>query len=197
MFCPHLLGGDGDDIDIDVERKFASLKEATLSHLQKRFHGYYSNPSLLGEMAGPALNEVALEMNKVVSEHAATKTPAATSKTKKPFRIYSCHDVTILALLYAMRDRYLVGAEPPSWPTYATCLTLELVRLEEKKTAKTTRAASFVVRAWLNEAPIPTFSSSPVVIMADCGVEPTFSIDLSKFETLVWDLNAARVQHDV
>ena len=196
MFCPHLLGGDRDDIDIDIEHKFESLKEATLSHLQTRFHGYYSNPSLLGEMAGPALNEVALVMNKVVSEHAATPTPAVMmTKTKKPFRIYSCHDVTILALLYAMRDRYLVEAEPPSWPTYATCLTLELVRLENDTTKKA--SASFVVRAWLNEAPIPAFSPSPVAIMAARGAEPAFSIELSKFEKIIREVNAARAPNEV
>jgi hypothetical protein len=189
MFCPHLLG-DRDDNDIDIEKKFASLKEATLSHLQTRFHGYYSNQSLLGEMAGPALNEVAIEMNKVVSQHAATETPAVIMTKKKPFRIYSCHDVTILALLYAMRDRYLVEAEPPSWPTYATCLTLELVRLEPDKTKKT--SASFVVRMWLNEAPIPAFSPSPVAIMAGRGAEPIFSIRLSKFEKIIGEVNAAR-----
>ena len=186
-FCPHLLGEKEDE-----ERRFESLKQATLSQLCTRFRFYYSNPSFLGEMAGPALRELVSEMKGVVQS--TSLEPATTNTTKKPFRVYSCHDVTILALLFALRDRYLgseLAEELSQWPTYATCLTLELVRLE---TPVSTAPPSFVVRVWLNEAPIPTFSPFPIGIRTTRDEEPSFSIHLSKFEEIVNELNTARIE---
>ena len=88
QFCPHLQGTHKEE-----QERFLQLGNTTLSHLQQRFHSYYSHPKLLAEMAGPALLEVVMEMNDAVSN----------STDKRPFRIYSCHDVTILALLYAIQ----------------------------------------------------------------------------------------------
>ena len=135
-------------------------------------------------MAGPALHEVVMEMKKAGS--------GAAPSTKKPFRIYSCHDVTILALLYAIEGRSLDSTQPPpKWPTYATCLTLELVRRGNGSDP------SIIIRGWLNEAPIPAISHSPVAFRAASDHEPSFSIDLSGFERFVYNLNDARVPKDL
>ncbi len=180
-FCPHLQGAR----DHEAQR-FTELGAATVSHLQQRFHGYYSDSRLLGEMAGPALHEVVMEMKEALSDDAPS--------TKKPFRIYSCHDVTILALLYAIEGRCLDSTQPPpQWPTYATCLTLELVRRRKSNESD----PSFVIRGWLNEAPIPAFSHSPVAFHATPDHEPSFSIDVPRFERLVRNLNDARVPKDL
>lgn len=126
-------------------------------------------------MAGPALHEMVMEM----------KDACNGSDDKKPFRIFSCHDVTILALLYAIQDISLETTQlPPLWPTYATCLAFELVRLED--------GDSFVVRAWLSGAPIPEFVPSPVLFQGSADHQPYFSIDIAAFEVLVKDVNQKR-----
>ena len=170
QFCPHLTGNTEGE-----QERFLRLGRKTLSHLQQRFHSYYSHPQLLAEMAGPALHEVVMEM----------KDACNGSDDKKPFRIFSCHDVTILALLYAIQGISLETTQLPLlWPTYATCLAFELVRLED--------GDSFVVRAWLSGAPIPEFIPSPVLFQGSADNQPFFSIDVAAFEVLVQDVNQKR-----
>lgn len=203
-FCPHLLEGRTRDDD-DLSQQFASLREATLSHLTARFHAYYSNEALLGELVGPALSDVLTDMETVVAT-AATAAPRT-----KPFRVYSCHDVTILALLYALSDRY-GGSEPPVWPAYATTLTLELVQQppphndsetrgdDERSessfgTTTTTTGPSWFVRAWLSRGPDHDAEPRvPVAIVARPDEAPETAIALSRFETLVQHRNDAREQ---
>ena len=99
-------------------------------------------------MAGPALHEIQLEMNSIVDNYHYNS-----KNKKKPFRIYSCHDVTILGLLYAIKDRFLSSANHQDncrllsspWPTYATCLTFELVRLATKG-----KEDKFIIKTWLS-----------------------------------------------
>ena len=187
------------------EATLQSMSQATLSHLLSRFRSYYKNPLLLAEMAGPALHEIQLEMSNIVNSDSDSNSNYYYSENnkRKPFRIYSCHDVTILGLLYAIKDRFLPSAAelmdnfrlcslPSQWPTYATCLTFELVRLTTKGKADT-----FIVKIWLNEAPIPTFHALPVSIVTAPKVEPTDTIDIADFNKLVYDLNAGRVSNNV
>jgi len=200
-FCPHLETDRYRENSEVSEDHFRSLGNATLSHLLSRFRLYYSNQALLAEVAGPALGEVRNEM-KGVAAAAAMQTESFRGATKKPFRVYSCHDVTILGLLYAIKDRFLGMEHVPagdwlvptrsSWPTYATCITLELVRLS----AKGKKDDTFVVKAWLNEAPIPTFWPVPIPIVATEDAEPTCTIDLSDFDRLVRELDSRRVPDD-
>lgn len=174
QFCPHLQRTNEEE-----HERFQQLGRNVQNHLQQRFHSYYSHPLLLAEMAGPALLEVVMEMNDAVSN----------CPTKKPFRIYSCHDVTILALLYAIQGISLETTNvPPPWPTYATCLTFELVRLGESTTNEHQRDSnSYIVRAWLAEAPIPEFVPSPVSLL---GTQD--KIDIAAFQALVHGLNQDR-----
>lgn len=108
------------------------------------------------------------------------------ASVKKPFLIYSCHDVTLLGLLYAVKDRFLKsnGAQSSQWPTYASCLTFELVRLKRNERGED----EFVVKAWLNEAPIPTFSVTPVEILTGPNSKPKDEINLATFNKLVNEL---------
>ena len=170
---------------------------ATMQHLQQRFYRYYGNPKLLGEMAGPALHDVNLEMKNAISIEGR-------KSDKKPFRIYSCHDVTILALLYAIQGRGVESSTllkgPLQWPIYATCFTLELVRLGnnsniDSDASDKKKSTTFVVRAWVSGAPMKEFSASPEAFESggrDKNKEPFFSMDLLEFEALVNDLNSAR-----
>ena len=140
-------------------------------------------------MAGPALHEVLVEVQTAVNN----KDTAAT-KQKKPFRIYSGHDVTILALLYAIEGIHLDSTKSfPTWPTYATCLTLELVKKVERNEVD----SCYSLRAFVNKAAIPNFSRFPVAFSRAPNDQPSSSIDLSDFETLVRNVNDARVPKDI
>lgn len=71
---------------------------------------------------------------------------------KRPFVVYSCHDVTILSLLYAIGAEFLADeakGEWRFWPPYASTLVFELVRV-----SKETGPDSHVVRVFLNGKPI-------------------------------------------
>lgn len=140
-------------------------------------------------MAGPALHEVLMELKTAVKNK-----DSLSSKTKKPFRIYSCHDVTILALIYAIEGIHLDSTKSfLPWPTYATCFTLELVRTAENDESE----PRYSLRAFINKAPIPNYSPSPVAFATVPGAQPSFSIDLSMFENLVRDVNDARVPKEI
>ena len=181
------------------DHRFRALGDETLSHLCRRFRSYFSHPALLGEMAGPALREVCAVMHDAVANAEADEdTTVPTDKKKKPFRIYSCHDVTILSLLYALgggTDPAGTVSDPPpfGWPAYGTCLTLELVR-------ENGEAGGFFVRAHSSEPPVPPAVVAPVHPVAigsaatttTTGEEPPEAIDLAGFEALVEALNAAR-----
>ena len=171
-----------------------SLSHATVSHLTTRFGSYYKNQSILAEMAGPALEDIRLEMKETAS--------SSKSRLRKPFRIYSCHDVTILSLLFAIRDRFLVCSDdeikrrkPGSssldesnndshclsrseWPMYATCLTFELIRV--KAMGEKGGDDKFIVKAWLNGPPIPKFHVVPVSFITEPEAQQTDKIDLAK-----------------
>lgn len=182
QFCPHLQ-----ETNEEEQERFQQLGRNVQNHLQQRFHSYYSHPLLLAEMVGPALLEVVMEMNDAVSN----------SNTKKPFRIYSCHDVTILALLYAIQGISLETSNtPPPWPTYATCLTFELVRLGEGTTNENQAGSnSYIVRAWLGEAPIPEVSPSPLSLLGSQDQNNSFGMDIAAFETHVRGLNQDRASN--
>jgi len=207
-FCAHLEYHD--TTPSSAEEQFESLGRETLSHLLSRFRSYYMNPSLLAEMAGPALDEIRLEMKQVVEttngysnsgggDDGANEYINNNSKSnigKKPFRVYSCHDVTLLGILYAMKDRFLsedtdrFRSLSSRWPSYATCLTFELVKLKAKEKGNDD---TFVVKLYLNEAPIPKFRSLPVSIVAAPYTEPTEAIDLADFNKLIDELNGGRL----
>lgn len=196
-FCSHL---DYHDTPTSAQEQFESLGRETLSHLLSRFRSYYTNPLLLAEMAGPALKDVKLEMEGAVENAGASNN--SQNSNKKPFRIYSCHDVTLFALLYAMKDRFLSNGTDhfrslsSQWPTYASCLTFELVKLKAKGKGGDDDDR-FAVKLWLNEAPVPKFDSQPVAIVAASQTKPTSSIDLPGFNALVDEINRVRVSKEV
>ncbi len=54
---------------------------------------------------------------------------------QRPFVIYSCHDVTILGILYALGAEFLAdddGSDWRYWPPYGSSLVFELVRIDKK-----------------------------------------------------------------
>lgn len=79
-------------------------------------------------------------------------TPTLGLRDRHPFVFYSCHDVTILSLLYGVGAEFLADelkVEWRFWPAYGTTLVFELVRI-----SKVNSEDSHVVRILLNGQPI-------------------------------------------
>lgn len=128
----------------DSEGILAAMEHQTIQHLAWRFRRWYQKPALLAEIASPAMREVLEAMQ---------DTSALDAKEKRPFKIYSCHDVTILALLYGLGADILadeVKGDWRFWPTYGTTLVFELVRVKDDIQGK----SSHVVRVLLNGEPV-------------------------------------------
>jgi hypothetical protein len=71
---------------------------------------------------------------------------------RRPFTIYSCHDITILGLLYGIGADFLAGDDMGGWrfwPPYASSLVFELVRIPEAN-----KEDAHVVRVLLNGKPV-------------------------------------------
>lgn len=75
---------------------------------------------------------------------------------RHPFVIYSCHDITILGLLYGIRADFLADNERSGWriwPEYGSTLTFELVRIDDYPPLGEN---THVVRVLLNGRPVIT-----------------------------------------
>ncbi len=86
-----------------IENKLASLAVPVCSHLAWRFREWYSCPRLLSAIAGPPCREVLNGMVKSANHLGPND--------RRPFVLYSCHDVTLLALLYAIGTDFLVSGD--------------------------------------------------------------------------------------
>jgi hypothetical protein len=129
--------------DDRVEWVMEGLSHQTKAHLAWRFRQWYRSPELLAAIAAPPLREITNQL---------LPAPAMTESDKRPFTIYSCHDVTILALLYAIGADFLAndhGEGARFWPEYASTLVFELVRKSDENGED-----SHVVRILLNGKPV-------------------------------------------
>lgn len=89
-------GSPGED---KAQAELASFEGPVMSHLAWRFREWYRSPQLLAAVASPPLREV--------MRHMVATTGAAPTE-RRPFVMYSCHDVTLLGLLYALGADFLV-----------------------------------------------------------------------------------------
>jgi hypothetical protein len=80
-------------------------------------------------------------------------TPDLGVHERRPFVIYSCHDITILGLLYGLGADFLFDEESSDWrywPPYGCNLVFELVRMQDGPPGPD----SHVVRILLNGKPV-------------------------------------------
>ena len=129
--------------DAQIEETLRALSHQTTAHLAWRFRQWYKNPKLLAAIAAPPLREISDQL---------TKATTLGARERHPFTIYSCHDVTLLAILYGIGADFLSGDDKSRWrfwPAYASTLIFELVQIEED-----TSPDSFVVRILLNGKPV-------------------------------------------
>lgn len=130
--------------DDRVEQTLSALAHQTTAHLAWRFRQWYKSPRLLAAIAAPPLREIAQQL---------LATPSMAESDRRPFTIYSCHDVTILALLYGIGADFLACDDNGGWrfwPSYASTLVFELVRIHDDDHLDN----SHVVRVLLNGKPI-------------------------------------------
>jgi len=168
--------------DSEAERTLQAMKHATISHLASRFRYWYQSPSLIAAMVGPLFSDVNAQMGQTIN------TP---NSSRKPFNVYSCHDVTILALLYGIGADMLatpnelkdVGVQDFEnekrlryWPGYASTLILELIKVETVD-----REDEFLIKFILDEQNIRTIT----------GLRKGEDMRLSDFDELVHRINQA------
>jgi len=118
--------------DDRVTSTLNAMSHPTLAHLSWRFRKWYQHERLLAVIAAPPLREIADQI---------LLTPALSTHERRPFVIYSCHDITILGLLYGLgadflavdeETRNLSGNDIGSWrwwPPYASNLVFEVSAL--------------------------------------------------------------------
>jgi len=129
--------------DDRVERTLQAMAHQTIAHLAWRFRQWYQSPPLLAAIASPPLREIASQM---------VSTLTLDGRQRHPLVLYSCHDVTILSLLYGVGAEFLADEKKEEWrfwPAYGTTLVFELVRINEINSED-----SHVVRILLNGQPI-------------------------------------------
>jgi len=93
---------EGTSDEDEVERLLESWATPVCSHLSWRFREWYACPKLVAAIAAPPFQEMLDQMIDVTSMGA---------DERRPFVVYSAHDVTLLALLYAIGADFLVSGE--------------------------------------------------------------------------------------
>ena len=79
----------------------SSMAIPVCSHLAWRFREWYRHPKLLSMVACPPLKDILQDMVR------ATSNTNLGTDDRRPFVLYSCHDVTLLAFLYAIGADFL------------------------------------------------------------------------------------------
>jgi hypothetical protein len=82
----------------EYEQTLQAMSHPTLAHLSWRFRKWYQHERLLAVIAAPPLREITDQI---------IQTPSLTVNDRRPFVLYSCHDITILGLLYAIGADFL------------------------------------------------------------------------------------------
>jgi hypothetical protein len=93
---------EGKDNEVEAEATLESMAIPVMSHLAWRFREWYSSPRLLSSVSCPPLREVLDQMIDAVN-----RSPGE----QRPFVLYSCHDVTLLGILYAIGADFLINGD--------------------------------------------------------------------------------------
>jgi hypothetical protein len=127
------------EYDPNTEVTLTGMHHSTLAHLSWRFRMWYQSPPLLAAIAGPPLQEILNHMEEILGNSNLLK--------RKPLTIYSCHDVTILSILYGLNATFLASEKDLKdvnisdligedrwryWPDYGSTLAIELHRVKRE-----------------------------------------------------------------
>ena len=123
-----------------MEAEMQEFALPALAHLSWRFRQWYQSPPLLSAIAHPPLHEVEKQLKSIA---------LLKDNEPRPFTVFSCHDVTILSLLYGIGAELVLDESNTFWPAYATSLAFELVKVDNRNSQD-----SYIVRVLLNGSPI-------------------------------------------
>jgi len=172
--------------DDRVEQTLAAMSHQTITHLAWRFRKWYQHKRLLAAIAAPPLREVAEQIH---------TTATLEEKDRRPFVVYSCHDITILGLLYGIGADFLADDHSSQWrwwPKYGSHLVFELVRIRDGGGMD-----SHVVRVLLNGKPVLSANHDwKGETLSYTGRGPKRMLLVKDFETVVYALEEAG-GHDV
>eukprot|EP00580_Thalassiosira_gravida_P016641 CAMPEP_0201664452 /NCGR_PEP_ID=MMETSP0494-20130426/5909_1 /ASSEMBLY_ACC=CAM_ASM_000839 /TAXON_ID=420259 /ORGANISM="Thalassiosira gravida, Strain GMp14c1" /LENGTH=702 /DNA_ID=CAMNT_0048143223 /DNA_START=109 /DNA_END=2217 /DNA_ORIENTATION=+ len=95
------------------EESMADMANPVCSHLAWRFREWYRSPRLLAAVAVPPFREMLDRMVEAatIGGGGGDCGKVVEDGNRKPFVLYSCHDVTLIALLYAIGADFLVSGE--------------------------------------------------------------------------------------
>jgi hypothetical protein len=172
--------------DDRVEQTLAAMSHQTLAHLSWRFRKWYQSKRLLAAIAAPPLREICEQMK---------TTPDLGTNERRPFVMYSCHDITILGLLYGLGAEFLASEKNAAWrmwPHYGTTLVFELVRIDDNDDS-TGSSSSHVVRVLLNGKPVMSVDFEKYEETSDAfvGHGPERMLSIDDYEALVSRLEKA------
>jgi len=167
-----------------AEDVMEAMGGATLTHLTWRFRQWYRSGRLLAAIAGPALGELGGQIRDAARFGIGGDAgdDAGVGGARPPFVVYSCHDVTILGLLYGVGADFVASSEELTeagildnfsnseqrwqfWPKYASTLLFELVRVNKKEDGSDTSAdgdgedCRRIVRILLDGKPVRLMTS--------------------------------------
>jgi len=133
---PKTIRNANSFVDTTHEDAMQALAHPTIAHLAWRFSQWFTHGPLLGAITIPPLKEVEKQMREV---------PNLSMDEKRPLKIFSCHDVTLLSILYGLGATEIIENER-YWPPYGSTLAFELVKVKETD--------EYVIRFLLNGKPI-------------------------------------------
>ena len=164
--------------DSDAEQILSAMTYKALGHLAWRFRKWYNNPQLLAAIAAPPLREIAQQLDHLVSKSSSIR--ALQDPCENFLCIYSCHDVTILSLLYALGADFLADEDSAAWreywPAYASTLLIELVRLDEEYDVSADNSNKE------NQGPIINDNRHVIRVVINERVVTSTDFQLAKFE---------------
>jgi len=115
------------------EQELQDLAKPTMRHLCWRFGEWFCSPPLLAEIGAPPLVLIEETMQELIhkNQQPYNGVPLQLQLPPPPLEIHSCHDVTLLSLLYAMKAS-IMNDDDCFWPVYASTLTFELVHFKSE-----------------------------------------------------------------
>ncbi len=169
-----------------AEQTLQAMSHSVHSHLAWRFGAWYQNPALLAASSGPTLAGIKNQIHDIISNGGIGDHDQ--KNNKKPFVIYSCHDVTLLSLLYGLGADIDGDNEGDGnlndddrrrfWPEYASTLVIELSRIESSVDRELDEG--YVIKIFLNGEPVRAMTT--IRGNKEC-------MNPSDFATLVKNLN--------
>ena len=105
----------------EAEKEMEKYEDIVKEHLVWRFGKWFGEKELLNQVGGPMIREVAQSVGKGGELAVGVVGKGGTKK----FNVYSCHDVSLLGILYALKAD-VVERDKMYWPDYGSWISFEV-----------------------------------------------------------------------